>query len=68
MVKTWVQMCSKDCRLVKTWPSEHNDRSNEESTKYFNSKVKPVKFKEEDWVLVKEYYFLNNNKKLAKTI
>ncbi len=37
------------------------------STKYFNSKVKPVEFKEEDWVLTKEHNLLNKNRKLAQT-
>jgi hypothetical protein len=47
--------------------SENNHKSIEESTKYFNSKVKAVEFKEEDWVLMKENNFLNKNKKLDET-
>jgi hypothetical protein len=56
--------------LSKFWlkiASEHNDKSIEESTKYFNFKVKPVELKEKDWVLMKEYNFLRKTKKLAET-
>jgi hypothetical protein len=53
--------------LVRKIASKNNNKSIEESTKYFNCKVKPVEFKEENWVLMKEQNFLNKNKKLAKT-
>jgi hypothetical protein len=39
--------------LARKIAREHYDNSNEESTKYFNSKVKPVNFKEDDLVLMK---------------
>jgi hypothetical protein len=38
------------------------------STEYFNSKVKPVKFKEVDWVLLKEHNFLHTNKIFVETL
>ena len=53
-------------QLARTIASENNDTSIEKSTEYFNSKVKPVNFKEDDWVLLKEHNFLHKNKKLQK--
>jgi hypothetical protein len=50
--------------VARKKPSEHNNKSIELSTKYFNPKVKPVEFKEEDWVLKKKH---NKKRKLAKT-
>jgi hypothetical protein len=53
-----LQTCQNLARKIA---SEYNDRSIEESTKYFNSKVIPVEFKEEDWVLMSEHNFLHKN-------
>jgi hypothetical protein len=45
-----LQVCQN---LERQIASENNDKSIEESTKYFNSKAKPVEFKVDDWVLLK---------------
>jgi hypothetical protein len=39
----WLQICQNLARKIAR---KHNDNSIKESTKYFNSKVKPVDFKE----------------------
>jgi hypothetical protein len=49
-----LQVCQN---LTLKIASINNDHSIEESTKYFNSKVKPVEFKEDDWVLIKKTQF-----------
>ena len=59
-----LQICQQLARKIA---SENNDASIEESTKYFNSKVKQVLFQENDWVLLKEHNFLHKNKKIAET-
>jgi hypothetical protein len=41
-----LQICQN---LVRKIANEHNDQSIEKSTKYFNSKVKPVDFKKTIW-------------------
>jgi hypothetical protein len=59
-----LQICQNLSRKITR---EHNDNSNEESTKYFNLKVKSVNFKEDDSVLMKEHNFMHKNRKLAET-
>ena len=59
-----LQICQDLTRKVA---SENNDTSIEDSTKYFNSKVKQVVFQENDWVLLKEHNFLHKNRKIAET-
>jgi hypothetical protein len=49
----------KNCR-------EHNNKSIEESPKYFNTKVKPVNFEEDGLVLLKEHNFMHVKRKLAE--
>jgi hypothetical protein len=58
-----LQLCQNLARRIA---SENNDKSIEESPKYFNSKVKPVEFKEDDWALLKEHNFYIKTKKLLK--
>ena len=58
-----LQTCQNLARKIA---SKNNDKSIEESTKYFNSKVKPVEFKEEDWVLMKEHIFSTKTKNWPK--
>jgi hypothetical protein len=58
-----LQMCKNLARKIA---SEHNDHSIEESTKYFNSKVKPVNL--DDLVLMKEHNFMNKNRKIGRNI
>jgi hypothetical protein len=53
--------------LVRKIASQNNVQSTKYSTEYFNTKVKPVIFKEDDWVLLKEHNFLHKNGKLAET-
>jgi glucuronate isomerase len=51
--------------LARKIVSKNNEESIENSTKYFNSKVKPVTFEESEWVLLKEHNFVTE--KLADT-
>ena len=59
-----LQICQQLARKIA---GENNDQSIENSTDYFNSKVKPVKFEVDDWVLMKEHNFLHKNRKIAET-
>jgi hypothetical protein len=64
MEKTWEpKVCQNLARKIA---SENNDKYMEESTKCFNSKVKPVEFKDE-WEVLKDHNFLHKNKKLDET-
>ena len=59
-----LQVCQE---LAKRLARDNNDESIEKSTENYNKKVKPVEFKEGEWVLLKVQNFLNKNKKLAET-
>jgi hypothetical protein len=59
-----LQICQNLARKIAR---EHNDNLIEESTKYFNSKVKPLNFKEADLVMMKEHNFKHKNRKLSET-
>jgi hypothetical protein len=54
-------------QITKETARENNDEAVEKSVSYYNTKVKPIKFKKEELVLLKIHNFLGKNKKLAET-
>ena len=54
-------------QMAKEVASENNDQSIEKSIPYYNSKVKPLTFEVNEWVLLKVQNFLGKNRKLAET-
>ena len=59
-----MQICHQ---MAKETARENNDEAIEKSVEYYNSKVKPILFKEGELVLLKVQNFLGKNKKLAET-
>ena len=59
-----MQICHQ---MAKETARENNDEAIEKSVQYYNSKVKPITFKEGELVLLKVQNFLGKNRKLAET-
>jgi hypothetical protein len=53
--------------LTRRIASQNNDKSVVDLTKYFNTKVKHMVFKENELVLQNGHIFLHKKKKLAET-
>ena len=53
--------------MAKETARENNERAIEKSVSYYNSKVKPITFQVDEWVLLKVQNFLGKNRKLAET-
>ena len=54
-------------QMARETARETNDEAIEKSVSYYNSKVKPIKFMENEWVLLKVQNFLGKNRKLSET-
>jgi transposase InsO family protein len=54
-------------QMAKETERENNDEAIEKSVSYYNTKVKPIEFKEGELVLLKIHNFLGKNRKLAET-
>jgi hypothetical protein len=59
-----LKVCQNLARKIAT---ENNEKLIGESTKYFNSKIKTVEFREDIWVCLKDHNFNHKNKKMAET-
>ncbi len=53
--------------MAKETARENNDEAIKKSVSYYNTKVKPIKFKERELVLLKIHNFLGKNRKLEDT-